>query len=410
MNKILQLTLWILLALSPLQAQSWADWEALQAHAIEKWFGIYPKNIEKFQTAHIKNWSNGDWKDSVRIAHRYYAFGFPKSQVQEQLYQGQWHITDTSNYYYDSQNRWVRRIDGDSLRPNSILYNRFDTMGRLQTTRLESDNPLGWGWQPYSLDSAVYAPSGLKTHHYNFRWTSSGRTWELIVKDSFVYDANGRLTMLFSDPPSWHTPYIDFRTVLDYTATGQLNFLRDEVPKSVNGVLVTPFTWDTVGITKINYLYNSQNQLIQMTVEGKNVTIHSSPIRYRYRFTLDSDGKVLEEIKDMIYIYRPPAWINLTKTVYTYYQTRTDEVLSENLLTVSPNPVRGGQLRVALEDTSFSMESVELYDLYGRNVFNQNIDNQQVIDLNLANINNGQYLLKVKTDKGLISKKVLILN
>jgi hypothetical protein len=278
-------------------------------------------------------------------------------------------------------------------------------MGRLQTTRLESYNFLGWGWQPYSLDSAVYAPSGLKTHHYNFRWHSSSRTWELIVKDSFVYDANGRLTMFFSDPPSWN-----FRTVLDYTATGQLNFLRDEVPKSVNGVLVTPFTWDTVGIAKINYSYNSQNQLIQMTVEGKNVTIHSSPIRYRYRFTLDSDGKVLEEIKDMIYIYRPPAWINLTKTVYTYYQTRTDEVLSETFLTVSPNPVRGGQLRVALEDAGFSIESVELYDLYGRNVLNQKVDNQQVVDLNLVNLNNGQYLLKVKTDKGWIVKKLLILN
>jgi hypothetical protein len=196
--------------------------------------------------------------------------------------------------------------------------------------------------------------------------------------------------------------------VLDYTATGQLNFLRCDGWLQVNGNVVT--VWDSIGHIKINYAYNAQNQMIQMMVEGKQITDNSSPIRYRYRFTLDSDGKVLEEIKDMIYIYRPPAWIHLTKTVYTYYQTRTDEVLSETFLTVSPNPVRGGQLRVALEDAGFSIESVELYDLYGRNVLNQKVDNQQVVDLNLVNLNNGQYLLKVKTDKGWIVKKLLILN
>ena len=49
MHKRLQLTLWSLLTLSSLQAQSWADWAELQAHVTEKWFGIYPKNIEKFQ-------------------------------------------------------------------------------------------------------------------------------------------------------------------------------------------------------------------------------------------------------------------------------------------------------------------------------------------------------------------------
>jgi Secretion system C-terminal sorting domain len=408
MSKILQLTLWIFIASPQLQAQSWADWEALQAHAIEKWFGIYPKNIEKFQTAHIKNWSNGDWKDSVRIAHRYYAFGFPKSQVQEWLYQGQWQLMDTSNYYYDLQNRWVRRIDGDSSRPNSILYNRFDTMGRLQTTRIEAYNFFGFGWQPNSLDSSVYAPSGLKTHHYHFKWNMSRRFWELHLKDSLVYDANGRLTAFFSDYTMLNTPHFDYRTVLDYTATGQLNFIRCDKWLQVNGNIVT--VWDSIVHIKINYAYNAQNQMNQIMVEGKQITDNSSPIQIRYRFILNADNRVVEEIKDMIYIYRPPAWINLTKTVYTYYQTRTDEVLSETFLTVSPNPVRGGQLRVALEDAGFSMESVELYDLYGRNVLNQKVDNQQVVDLNLVNLNNGQYLLKVKTDKGLISKKVLILN
>jgi hypothetical protein len=411
MSKILQLTLWILLALSPLHAQSWVDWQELHEHVTEKWIWIFPKNIEKFQTAHIKNWSNGDWQDSVRMTHRYNAIGLPQSWTYEPFRQGQWQGSYSNNYYFDLQNRWIRMIENDyMLTPISVLYNRYDTTGRLQTTVTEAYNIFGWGWQLKSLDSNIYAPSGLKTHYYNLKWDMSRRFWELIVKDSFVQDANGRVTTVLSDYASWNTPHLDARLVLDYTATGTLNFLRFDGPMRVNGAVVTPFAWDTFGLIKINYTYNNQNQLIQMTVEGKNVTDNSSPIRYRYRFTVDSDGKVLEEIKDMIYIYRPPAWIHLTKTLYTYYQTRTDEVLSENLLTVSPNPVRGGQLRVALEAGGFSMESVALYDLYGRIVLNQKVDSQQVIYLNLVNFNDGQYLLKVKTDKGWLVKKLLILN
>jgi hypothetical protein len=72
--------------------------------------------------------------------------------------------------------------------------------------------------------------------------------------------------------------------------------------------------------------------------------------------------------------------------------------------------MRTGQLHLSLENVGGSMESVELYDLYGRLILNQKIDNQQVINLNGLNINNGQYLLKVKTDKGLIAKKVFFLN
>ena len=147
-----------------------------------------------------------------------------------------------------------------------------------------------------------------------------------------------------------------------------------------------------------------------MIFDGRSLLYHSSPIRYRYRFAVDSDGKVLEEIKDMMYIYRPPAWINLTKTVYTYHPTRIDELLSENFLTVSPNPVQGGQVRIALREADSKIELVELYDLYGRIILNQKIDNQQIIDFNFPDIQNGHYLLKVKTDKGAIVKKVFFLN
>jgi hypothetical protein len=410
MNKILR-TFAVFLALSytPLHAQSWFDWQLAYDYAPEKWIGPYPKNIENFQTAQIKNWSNNDWKDSIRLMQSYYAPSMPKTLLKSVFYQGQWHSEYHRDFIFDAQNRWVRMVERDSINPYSIQYNRWDTAGRLQTVVTEEYNLLGWGWQLKSLDSNIYAPSGLNTHLYNFRWNISQRFWELWYKDSFLYDANRRLTSILSDFWVWNTPHLDWRAVLDYTPTGALNFLRTDNPMRVNGTVVTPFAWDTAFL-KINYTYNAQNQLIQMIVEGKDVTDNSSPIRIRYRFTLNSEGKVLEEIKDMFYIYRPPVWINLTKTIYTYSQTRTEELLDENILTVSPNPVRGGQVRIALQDANYRIQGVELYDLYGRNILNQKIDNQQVIDLNLTSIDKRQYLLKVKTDKGSISKMVWILN
>jgi hypothetical protein len=56
-----------------------------------------------------------------------------------------------------------------------------------------------------------------------------------------------------------------------------------------------------------------------------------------------------------------------------------------------------------------TMQSLELYDVYGRIVFTQNIDNQNNIDLNLDNTYRGQYFLRVQTEQGLITKKILFL-
>ncbi len=74
---------------------------------------------------------------------------------------------------------------------------------------------------------------------------------------------------------------------------------------------------------------------------------------------------------------------------------------------VYPNPVVDNDLY--LESTTDSrIENVRIFDLTGKLLLNVGFDKEEKAKLNVSSFAKGQYLLKVETDKGAFSKKVLI--
>jgi Secretion system C-terminal sorting domain len=419
MKKTLLWCVFTLLALAhtPIHAQSWSDWQDYsQYYFPEKAIWVFPKNIESFKTAHTQIWVNNQWRDSSRYTNTFSINGLLQATKAEIYQNAQWMDDGTAFYTYNGTNNLTQIRIGLGAPPAFLPFlretNTIGTGGRIEKTLSEELDFGSGNWIWTSLDSNLYAPSGRQSHYYNLGYDPTLRRWDVNQKDSFTYDAALRVDKIWiEDPINGYPNVLDGRYVYAYNAAGKLAQLRYDVPKlNPVGMPIMPFTWDSIaGATKATYMYNAQNQLVQLNFEGFDISTNLTTSIARYRFTVDANGKVLEELNDE-FNRVTQTWVNISKTVYTYYRIGTDEIISNAVLSVAPNPVRDGKLQIALQEAGYQMESVELYDLYGRLVLNQKIDNQQIIDLNLANLNNGQYLLKVKTDKGLISKKVLFLN
>lgn len=404
-----------LLSYAPLKAQSWLELQEESAYLFpEKSVWIFPKNIENFKTAHTQIWANNQWRDSSRFTNVLNANGLVQSARGEVYDSGQWLDDGTSIFTYNATGGLIQLRAGLGMPPAFLPFTRVNHTlgagGRIEKALTESYDIGTGNWTISDLDSNIYAPTGHQLLHYNMSYDSHRSTWDLFQKDSMTYQTDGKLDKTFiKDPVNGYGAIWDGRYVRTYDA-GRLLQLRYDIPAlNANGSPITPFAWDSVaGAKRADYTYNAQNQLIQLAFQGKDISDNPHVTIARYRFTLAANGKVTEELHDE-FNRLTQTWSNVSKTTYTYYRTGTSEIAPATALTVAPNPVRDGHLHLAMEGNR-TMQSLELYDVYGRIVFTQNIDNQNNIDLNLDNTYRGQYFLRVQTEQGLVTKKVQFLN
>ena len=167
-----------------------------------------------------------------------------------------------------------------------------------------------------------------------------------------------------------------------------------------------PLVWNPNAVN-INYTYNASNQLTEINITGKGVMKDTTISGYRYRFTLNADGKVAEELAEVL---RNQTWVNWEKCIYAYHRVGASEVSEPIQLTIAPNPTQAGWTQVSVQKTGVFLKSVEVYDALGRLAHQQMVDNQSVIHLNLKHLSVGTYWLKVQTNEGLVTKQILNLD
>ena len=101
------------------------------------------------------------------------------------------------------------------------------------------------------------------------------------------------------------------------------------------------------------------------------------------------------------------AWYNLIKTQLST-TALANETFLENQFSIYPNPNKGS-FTIEFKELANSF-SVEVYDVTGKTIFENNYDQSanpsQMI--NLDNVNRGIYFINVKSDKGLVTKKLVI--
>ncbi|MFK5878881.1 MAG: spondin domain-containing protein [Flavobacteriaceae bacterium] len=83
-----------------------------------------------------------------------------------------------------------------------------------------------------------------------------------------------------------------------------------------------------------------------------------------------------------------------------------EEELFDRQITLYPNPSSGF---ISLTNSSTNeIDKIEIYDLIGKQIHTQNIDNQKIVNIDLAQLNSGVYLVKVFSGEINTIKKLII--
>ncbi len=86
--------------------------------------------------------------------------------------------------------------------------------------------------------------------------------------------------------------------------------------------------------------------------------------------------------------------------------TAVEELIDASQIQVYPNPV-SDLLKVEITDINLHPETVEVFDLLGQQVIFKQMDNHQ-LDIDVSKLSQGIYILKVKTEEGIGSKRIIV--
>lgn len=90
------------------------------------------------------------------------------------------------------------------------------------------------------------------------------------------------------------------------------------------------------------------------------------------------------------------------RSMYTYnlaIPSKTTNILMENQFLIYPNPSRG-QFTVASQSSGLSIKNIEVFDIAGKMVYQQTLNTQQILSLDL-NLAAGTYWLMIRADNGI---------
>lgn len=104
---------------------------------------------------------------------------------------------------------------------------------------------------------------------------------------------------------------------------------------------------------------------------------------------------------------RMQAWFNFIRTQFTT-TALSNETFLETQFTIYPNPSKGS-FTIEFKELANSF-SVEVYDVTGKTIYENNYDQSAnlVQLINLDNATSGVYFVNIKSDKGLVTKKLII--
>ena len=117
-----------------------------------------------------------------------------------------------------------------------------------------------------------------------------------------------------------------------------------------------------------------------------------TPTETGYYFDVITDNNSNELVSNVIY--------------FTY--NASEIIKKNNTVQIYPNPAKG-YLNIDLSNASEKNYIIGICNLYGQTIAEYDLNNDGVKKIDIGNLKSGLYLIKVKTDKGEINKKVIIL-
>ncbi|MBN2758315.1 MAG: aryl-sulfate sulfotransferase [Bacteroidales bacterium] len=122
---------------------------------------------------------------------------------------------------------------------------------------------------------------------------------------------------------------------------------------------------------------------------------------------VDSDNNIVFEIyfDDFNIIYRSHRY----KWGDDSYTSITDNLADNKYCNIFPNPTKD-IIHIQLSDNQSKVSSISIYDINGRLIknFDYEIENKELLSLNVNDLNEGLYFLKIQTDKQIITEQIVI--
>jgi len=376
--------------------------------------GAEQKNATKYQnlsalkdsaTNEIFDIGMQDWVINGKTKFFYDNNGNHTSDIAQSWLKGfnVWVLSDKNDFQYDAMGNLIQEANYSW----STLTNKWVCKGKhiysynsqhmiIQEVDSVLNTILG-GLIPSVKNEYSYDGAGYITSSIRYMWDDPSSQWANFIRSEFLFDNKGNDT-LEMDYSHDETDQWVFNTKLEsaYNASGKLT------KKIAQSWLTSITKWIPAG--RFEYTYNNygiETQLFYAWDFVKNNWFAFTRDEYSY----DADGN---QIQDIYYIWNADSskMITTTRTKSYYSGNATTAVnnIPENYVTAYPNPT-SDFIVFHFSDKS-GVGNVELFDLQGKKVLDEKLNDEQVFIGNLAP---GLYLYQVSYDRKKINGKIMII-
>lgn len=345
-----------------------------------------------------------------------YTYDSNKNLIEElELYwnSSQWIKSYSTKYSYNSNNQATTEFsisydaNGNNATEDYRTTNTYNSSGNLiQILNEELENS---NWVNESKFDLTYTNNKLSSA-LGYEW--NGTEWVIGMDDSFritiSYNSNGKVSLSKSD--SWNgTNWIDSdRTVYTFDANNRMIIEDSQTFDGTNWVTdyKSEYTYDANGNTvtsKEFYMEEDSSVLTEQPLETFtfDTTQLMSNFSHPYR---DKTG--------LDVIFPTNAIVNKIlgkssvdyRTTYYYGNEATASVNEFDAISFSvyPNPTSS---IITIDNTNFTLKNIEVYNMIGKKVFTSFKN-----EINLKDLVNGVYVLKVQSESGNVATKRIIKN
>ena len=333
-----------------------------------------------------------------------------------------WENDQKGSYEYDANNNILTELvqsgDGNNWVNAMLIKTTYDAKSNM--TSYLHQNWNGEAWENYFQHLYTYDVNNNMTMDARQGWT--GDQWEDSWQNTYVFDINNNLIH--------ETNYVDNGAEL---VTSETIYFYDAGNKLVRD---STHTWgnswksDSQG----TYTYDSNGNLISWLSQRINEELTENLTRTL--FTYDAANNQTSIFRQD---WKDNSWVSsgfdrhtynednlLTNDAYKYWNSEGTMVLdgdsstyyyhslntgikevgrSKDNIAVYPNP-SGGIFSVEGTNT---MNSFEIYNSLGQCIYSESGFNRQIKkEVDISKYGKGAYLLKIKTNSGIETKKLLI--
>lgn len=261
-------------------------------------------------------------------------------------------------------------------------YNSSGKITRIKTAITSVNN--------FTIDSFIYNSSGLLIEETN--WEDGNNGIQYSSRQTYSYNSSGLLSeKIYS---YWTIPGNVWKTSS-----------KTEYVYNSSGILTEEkyYTWDNASSSWAPYIKATHTYSSGKIVEDLYEDLNNSAWNSKTTYTYNTDGTLAEELHQLA---DGSSWVNYTRDLYFYDNTSGINTISDERITIYPNPSRG----IFTVDFNFDATPAQVLvtDITGKQVFNRQINSGNSAEINLLNLNKGIYLLHLTTGQGMKTQKLVV--